>query len=219
MLKNGEKGAILQRNKETYAVAPHLPCGIVTPDVLRNLADVAEKYGCAAIKVTSAARIALVGLKEEDVDRVWADLGMSPGAAVGLCVRSIKACPGTTFCKRGQQDSLAVGMKLDGKFHGMELPGKLKMGVSGCPNQCAETGFKDVGLVGSRKGWKVQVGGCGGGKPRIADPLAEGLSEDDALALVDKVIDFIKSNAKPHERIGRLIDRLGLDALKSAVGA
>jgi NAD(P)H-nitrite reductase large subunit len=218
MLNDGEKGAILQRDKQTYAVAPHLPCGVISPGTLRKIADVAEKYGCAACKVTSAARIALVGLKEEDIDAVWADLGMDPGAAVGLCVRSIKACPGTTFCKRGQQDSLGIGMKLDETYHGMELPGKLKMGVSGCPNQCAETGIKDLGLLGTAKGWKVLVGGCGGGRPRVADQLTQGLSDDEALAMVGNVVEYFKANAKPKERMGRLIDRLGLDHIKQAVG-
>jgi NAD(P)H-nitrite reductase large subunit len=218
VLNDGEKGAILQRDGETYAVAPHLPCGVVTPEILRRIADVAEKYGCAACKVTSAARIALVGLKEEDIDAVWADLGMDAGAAVGLCVRSLKVCPGTTFCKRGRQDSLGLGMKLDAKYHGMELPGKLKMGVSGCANQCAETGFKDIGLVGMTKGWKVVVGGCGGARPRIADLLTEGLSDDEALDLVDRVVGYFRANAQPRERIGKMLDRVGLDALKEAVG-
>ena len=217
MIQDGDKGAILQRDKQTYAVAPHLACGVVTPAQLRTLADVAEKYGAAALKVTSAARIAIVGLKEADVDAVWQDLGMSPGAAVGLCVRSVKACPGTTFCKRGTQDSLGVGMQLDAKYHGMTLPGKLKIGVAGCMNQCAETCIKDVALVGKPKGWMVLVGGNGGARPRLADTLAENLATDDALALVDRVIAFYRGNAKPHERIGRMLDRVGLDALKAAV--
>jgi NAD(P)H-nitrite reductase large subunit len=217
MLKDGEKGAILQRDKKTYAVAPHLPCGVVTPDQLRNLADVAEKYGCAAIKVTSAERIALVGIKEEDIDALWADIGMPPGAAVGICVRSIKACPGTTFCKRGQQDSLGIGMKLDGKYHGMDLPGKLKIGVSGCANQCAETPVKDVGLIGKPKGWTLVVGGSAGTRPRLAETLTEELNDDEALGIIDKVITYFRENAKPEERIGRMIERIGLDTLRSAV--
>jgi NAD(P)H-nitrite reductase large subunit len=70
MLQDGEKGVIIQRDKQTYAVAPHIPCGVVTAQTLRKLADVAEKYNAAALKITSAARIAIVGLKEEDVDNV-----------------------------------------------------------------------------------------------------------------------------------------------------
>ena len=218
MLNDGEKGVVLQRDKETYAIAPHLPCGVVTPAILRTIADVAEKYNAAVLKVTSAARIAIVGLKEEDIDAVWADLGIAPGAAVGLCVRSVKACPGTAVCKRGQQDSLGIGMTLDGKYHGMELPGKLKMGVSGCPNQCAETGFKDIGLVGTARGWKLMVGGAGGARPRIADLATKDLSDEQAMDLVEKAVEYFKSNAKPHERMGRLIDRLGLEPFQTALG-
>ena len=217
MLKDGEKGAVLQRDKETFAIAPHVPCGVITKEQLRSIADVAEKYDVAAIKITSAARIALVGLKEEEVDAVWKDLGMSPGHAVGLCVRSVKVCPGTTFCRLAKQDSLAVGMKLDEIYHGMELPSKTKMAVSGCINQCAENCIKDISLVGKKNGWTLMVGGMGTGKPRLADVLAEDLGTEEALELVGRVTDYYKANAKKHERIGKMIDRTGLEALKTTV--
>ena len=217
MLQDGEKGVIIQRDKQTYAVAPHIPCGVVKPQTLRKLADVAEKYGAAALKITSAARIAIVGLKEEDVDNVWSDLGMKAGAAVGLCVRSVKACPGTTFCKRGIQDSLGLGLNLDEKYHGLQLPGKLKLGVSGCPNQCAETCIKDIGLVGMKNGWRVLVGGNGGAKPRLSRELVRDLSEEQALELIDKIIEYYKAGAKPRQRLGALIEKMGFEQFKSAV--
>ncbi|MBN1345561.1 MAG: NAD(P)/FAD-dependent oxidoreductase [Phycisphaerae bacterium] len=217
MLKDGEKGSISQRDKVTYAIAPHLPCGVVTPQTLRKLADVAEKYGCAAVKLTSAARFALVGLKEEDLDAAWQELGVPAGAAVGLCVRSVKACPGTTFCKLGQQDSLTLGMTLDEKYHGMELPSKFKIGVSGCMNQCAETCIKDLGLVGKKKGWTVLVGGSGGAKPHLAEELADELTTEQALDVIDKVIDFYRQNAPKRERLWKTIERVGLETLRQAV--
>ena len=217
MLQDGEKGAIIQRDKQTYAVAPHIPCGVVTPDTLRKIADVAEKYNAQALKITSATRIAIVGLKEEDIDNVWNDLGMSPGAAVGLCVRSIKVCPGTTFCKKGLQDSIGLGMKLDEKYHGMELPGKFKIGVSGCIIQCAETCIKDVGLVGSKNGWNVLVGGNGGVMPRLAKELAKNLPEEEALSLLEKIIEYYKANASKNQRLGSMIDSTGFDEFNSAV--
>ncbi len=219
MLKDGEKGAILQRDKQTYAVAPHMPCGVATPEILRKIADVGEKYGCAALKCTSAERIAIVGLKEEDVDKVWQELDMTPGSAVGLCIRSIKACPGTTFCKLGQQDSIGMGMKLDDKYHGLELPGKMKIGVSGCINQCAETCIKDIALVGKPKGWTLMVGGNGGARPRLAEKMVENLSDEEVMELIETILTYFKSNAKPHERLGRMIDRLGsLEAFKDEAG-
>jgi len=88
----------------------------------------------------------IVGLKEEDIDNAWKDLGMSPGAAIGLCVRSVKICPGTAFCKRAVSDSLSLGMALHEAYHGMSLPAKFKMGASGCPNCCAESWVKDIGF-------------------------------------------------------------------------
>lgn len=217
MLQDGEKGVILQRDKETYAVAPHVPCGVITPELLRKLADAAEKYNVAAVKITSAARIALVGIKEEDIDAVWQDLGMNPGHAVGLCVRSVKACPGSQFCRLAKQDSLSMGMKLDEIYHGHELPSKTKMGVSGCPNQCAETWIKDIGLVGKKNGWTLMAGGSAASKPRLAQVLAEDLNSEEALKTIEKIIDFYKENGKKLERIGKMIDRVGFETFQAAI--
>ncbi|MEL4306222.1 NAD(P)/FAD-dependent oxidoreductase [Methanococcoides sp. LMO-2] len=212
-----EKGAIIQRDKETYAIAPHIAGGITSPDLLRKIADVSEKYGAAAIKVTSSQRLAIVGLKEEDLDNVWEELGMKPAAAIGLCVRSVRICPGTTFCKRGQQDAVGLGLKLDEKYHGMELPSKLKMAVSGCMNSCAESAVRDIGIMGTPKGFTVMVGGSAGLRPRLADVIAEELDEEEVLDLVDKIITYYKTHTKKH-RLGRVIDEVGLDTFKAEVG-
>ncbi|MDD3470725.1 MAG: hypothetical protein PHE53_12220 [Thermoguttaceae bacterium] len=218
MLNDGEKGVVIQRDKQTYAVAPHLPCGVVTPDQLRTIAAVAEKYHAQALKITSAERIAIVGIQEQDIDAVWNDLGMSQAHMVGMCVRSVKVCPGTTFCKRAQQDSLAVGMLWDEKYHGLSTPGKLKFGVSGCPNQCAETCIKDIGLVGTAKGWRLYAGGCGGTMPRLAELVADGLSTEEAIAMADRVIEWYKSHVKAKERLSKVLGREGLDSLKQFLG-
>ncbi|HLD47699.1 MAG TPA: NAD(P)/FAD-dependent oxidoreductase [Desulfobaccales bacterium] len=213
------KGAIMQRDKETYAIAPHIPGGIITDfNLLRRLADVAEKYGVKAMKLTSAQRIALVGLKLEDLDPVWQELGMVPGAAIGLCVRSIKICPGTTFCRIGMQDAVGVGLQLDEKYHGMPLPFKFKIGVSGCPNNCSESCIKDLGLVGAAKGWRVLAGGFGSGlKPRLADLIATDLTDAEALALAERMLDWYKEKNQK-KRLGRIIDDIGLDTFKAELG-
>ena len=210
-----EKGAIVQRDGETFAIAPHIPGGIIQPDKLRRIADVAEKYG-SVLKITSAQRIAIVGIQEHNIDNVWDELDMKPGAAIGLCVRSIKICPGTTFCKRGQQDAMGIGLKLDEKDHGMELPFKLKMGVSGCMNSCAEPVIKDIGLMGTSKGFRLYAGGSSGVTPRLGDLIEEELSEAQALDLIDRIVDFYK-RINQKKRLGKIIDEIGLDAFKSEI--
>ncbi|MGD8369538.1 MAG: NAD(P)/FAD-dependent oxidoreductase [Desulfobacterales bacterium] len=217
MLRLGEKGAILQRDKETYAIAPHIPCGVVTPALLRRIADVAEKYGAKALKITGATRIAIVGLKEQDIDAVWEELALAPGAAVGLCVRSVRACPGTTYCKLGQQDAMGVGFKLDEVYHGMELPGKFKMAVSGCPLSCAESWVRDVGLIGRKDGWALTVGGNVGANPRIGQEIAGGLDDSGVIAAVGKVVQAYRDMAKKGERLGKTIERIGLEPFRDAV--
>lgn len=217
MLKLGEKGAIPQKDGETYGIAPHIPCGLLTPDLMRRLADVAEKYQVKAIKITGATRLALIGLKEADIDSVWEDLKLDQGAAVGLCIRSIRACPGNMYCKIGQQDALGVGLKLDAAYHGKALPGKFKMAVSGCPLSCAESWVRDIGLIGRKDGWALVIGGNVGANPRIAQELVAGLDEGAALAAVEKVIACYTREAQKGERLGKTIDRVGLDPFKSAL--
>lgn len=212
-----EKAAIVQRDGKTYAIAPHIPGGIVSPKTLRKIADVAEKYGASALKLTSAQRIAIVGLKEEDLDSVWTALSMKPGAAIGLCVRSVKLCPGTTFCKKGKQDAVGLGLKLDERYHGMELPSKFKMAVSGCPNSCSEPAIKDVGIMGTAKGYTLMVGGSAGPSPSLAKTLAKGLYEDEVLDLVEKIINFYKSYGKP-KRLGKVIEEIGFEKFKAEIG-
>lgn len=212
-----EKGAIIQRDKETYAIAPHIPGGITDAATLRKIAEVAERYGAKALKLTSAQRIAIVGLPGEKLDEIWSDLGEKAGAAIGLCVRSVKICPGTTYCKRGQQDSVEVGLKMDEKYHGMELPWKFKMGVSGCLNDCGEVCIKDIGLIGTPKGWNVMVGGNGGSQPRLGFKLLEHVpGDEEALALVEHIVEWFKARDR-RCRLGKFVEEMGAEAFREDV--
>lgn len=211
-----EKGAILQRDRETYAIAPHIAGGLTDTATLRKICDVADKHRLQ-LKLTSAQRIALFGVREEEVDAIWAELNEKPGAAIGLCVRSVKICPGTTYCKRGIQDSISLGLKLDALYHAMPLPNKLKMGVSGCMLSCAEVAVKDIGVMGTPKGWKILVGGNAGARPRLADTLVETAADEaEVLAVVDKIVAWYLNSGR-EVRIGRLVEELGIDAFRQEV--
>ncbi len=213
-----EKGAILQRDKKTFAIAPHIPGGIILDsNMLRKIADVADKYNAKALKVTSAQRIAIVGIEEEQIDAAWAELDMDKGSAIGLCVRSVKICPATHFCKRAQQDAVTLGLALDERYHGMALPSKFKIGVSGCMNSCSENAIKDLGLMGTPKGYSIFIGGNAGVKPRLADRLMDAVPQEEVIAIVDKVVAYYKENAKTNERMGMMIERIGFESVKAAI--
>ena len=212
------KGANLQKirdGKKTYAVTPHLPGGFVKPEVLRRYAEAAEQFG-GVLKLTSAQRIMITGLKAEDVEGVWELLGMQPAMGFANCVRSIKMCPGDTFCKRGKQDAIKLGMELDKRYHKKEMPSRIKIGVAGCPNSCAEVHVKDVGFIGTESGWDVYVGGCAGAQPRLADKLLGSLTLEEALRIAEVIVSFYKQNAEV-ERMGVFIDRIGFGSFQKEV--
>ncbi len=209
-----EKGAIVQRDRQTYALTPHTPAGLITAEQLRTIADVADQYQVKQIKLTSAQRVTLIGFAEEQIDSAWQDLGQQIGRATGLCVRSVKICPGTDFCKRGLQDSVKLGLVLDQQFHGRELPWKMKLGVSGCPNDCAETCVKDVGLIGTPRGWHVQLGGNGGSQPKLSKRLLEHVpDQEQALAAVERLLDWFAAQGRKC-RFGRLVDEVGMETMR-----
>lgn len=211
------KGAILQRDKQTYAIVPRVPCGLLTKEKLRNLATVVEKYDIPIVKLTSGHRIALVGMKAETINDIYADLGMDPGKATELCLHYVQACPGTEVCKFGIQDSLGFGIKLEGLLAGREMPAKLKVGVSGCPFSCAEGLVRDIGIMGKKKGWNVSFGGNSGQRARVGDILAEEISPEEVVTLINRCLDYYAEHGKKKERTARFIERVGIDTFKEAV--
>ncbi|HJV64329.1 MAG TPA: NAD(P)/FAD-dependent oxidoreductase [Geomonas sp.] len=211
-----EKGAILQRDRETYAIAPHIPGGFTDTATLRKICDVADKYKLD-LKLTSAQRIAMIGAKEEDLDAIWTELAQPLGAAIGLCVRSVRICPGTTYCKRGLQNSQSLGLKMDKLYHAMELPNKMKMAVSGCVLSCAESSVKDIGVVGTAKGWRILVGGNAGVRPRLGELLIDDVAtEEEVLEIVARVVEFYKNSPKK-ERLGRIVEEMGIEAFRAVI--
>jgi len=110
-----------------------------------------------------------------------------------------------------------MGLKLDEIYHGMELPGKFKMAVSGCHLSCSESWVRDIGLIGKKDGWALVIGGNVGANPRIAQECATGLDDDRALAAIDEVVGYYRENAKKGERLGKMIDRIGLEAFRQVV--
>jgi NAD(P)H-nitrite reductase large subunit len=189
------RGAILQRDKETYALVPRSPVGLVKPEELENIVNVVRKYDIPIIKITSGQRFALVGIKKKDVENIWKDLGMDVGKATELCLHYVQACPGTAVCKYGVQDSLGLGMEIEDFFAGMDLPAKVKIGVSGCPFCCAESFVRDIGVLGKKNGWTFIVGGSSARRPRIGDLIAEDLSKEEIIDLTKRTLVALTQNS------------------------
>jgi len=211
------EGAILQRDKKTFAIVPRTPVGMINADILETIAKVVRKYKIPIVKITSGQRLALIGLEREQVESAWQELGTGIGQATALCLHYVQACPGNSVCKFGVGDSLGMGTELDETLTGMGFPAKVKVGVSGCPMCCGESYLRDVGLFAKNKGWTLIVGGNAGGRPRIGDVVAEDLPREEATALVLKFLHYYQAEGHPRERTARFVQRLGIEAIKAAI--
>jgi nitrite reductase (NADH) large subunit len=125
------------------------------------------------VKVTGGQRIDLLGVKKEDLPAVWSDLGMPSGHAYAKALRTVKTCVGSEWCRFGTQDSTKMGQELERALWRMYAPHKVKLAVSGCPRNCAESGIKDVGVIGVDSGWEIYVAGNGGIKTEVAQFLCK----------------------------------------------
>jgi nitrite reductase (NADH) large subunit len=202
----------------TFSVIPQMPGGVTTPAELRRIADVAEKYRVPLVKLTGGQRIDLVGVKREDLPRVWQELGMPSGYAYAKRYRTCKSCIGTDFCRFGLGDSMGLAQRVEARFQGLEAPGKLKLATAGCPRNCSEAMVKDLGFVAVEGGkWEIYVGGAAGAHVRKGDLLCTVSSEDDALRIGGRFLQYYRENAKYLERTYGFVARVGIEAIRSAV--
>ncbi len=207
--------ASLQADGATYAIVTRTPAGLVTPDDLERLAAIARRYDIPTVKLTSGQRFILAGIHRDDLENVAADLGDLGKARDGPCVKYVQSCLGTGSCRYGVQDSIAVGRMIEERFASRSFPAKVKMGVSGCQRCCAESQVRDIGLVGTNRGWTVYFGGNSGRRPRIGTEITRDLSTADALDCVRRLLEYYAANAMPQERTARFLERIGIDRLRS----
>lgn len=198
----------------TYSVVPRMYGGVTNPADLRKIADVAEKYNVPLLKVTGGQRIDLLGVKKEDLPHVWEELGMPSGYAYGKTLRTVKTCVGENFCRFGTQDSMGLGITLEKKFERLNTPHKVKMAVSACPRNCAESGIKDVGIVGIEGAWEIYVGGNGGATLRKGDLFAKVNSTEEVIELTSAFLQYYRETARYLERTSHWVERVGLDKIK-----
>jgi len=199
----------------TYSVVPRMYGGVTNANDLRKIADVVDKYEIPLVKVTGGQRIDLLGVKKEDLPKVWEDLDMPSGFAYGKSLRTVKTCVGEQFCRFGTQDSLGLGIRLEKKFEGLQTPHKVKMAVSACPRSCAESGFKDIGFIGIDGGWEIYVGGNGGTHVRGGDLLYKVKTDEEAIEITGAYLQYYRETANYLERTSAWIERVGLEHVKS----
>jgi nitrite reductase (NADH) large subunit len=215
---NDRVHANIQRDG-TFSVVPRMRGGVTSPDELRRIADVADRYEVPLVKVTGGQRIDLLGVRKEQLPAIWEELGMPSGHAYAKAVRTVKTCVGTDFCRFGLGDAIGVGVEMERLMEGLYTPHKVKSAVAGCPRNCSEAYVKDIGLVAVDGGWEVYVGGAAGGTVRKGDLLVTVKGSDEAIRWALAFLQHYREHAEYLERTYGFLERVGIDAVREAVTA
>lgn len=216
---NERKHANIQKDG-TFSVVPRMWGGITNAAELRAIADAADKYKVPTVKVTGGQRIDLLGVKGEDLPAIWADLnkaGLVSGHAYSKGLRTVKTCVGTDHCRFGTQDSTGLGIKLEKALWGSWTPHKVKLGVSGCPRNCAEATCKDVGIICVDSGYQVGVAGAAGMDVKETERLCDVRTEQEAIDVTVAFVQLYRENAKYLDRPYKWVAKVGLDWVKARV--
>ncbi len=201
----------------SYSVIPRMWGGETTAAELRRIADVVDKYQIPTVKVTGGQRIDLLGVKKEDLQAVWNDIGMPCGHAYAKALRTVKTCVGSEWCRMGTQDSTQMGKDLERAMWRMYAPHKVKFAVSGCPRNCAESGIKDVGIIGVDSGWEMYVGGNGGIKTEVAHFFTKLKTAEEVMEYTGAFMQLYRLEGWYLERTVHYINRVGLDYVKRRI--
>lgn len=201
----------------TYSVIPRMFGGETTARDLRRIADVVDKYQIPTVKVTGGQRIDLLGVKKEDLPAVWKDLDMPCGHAYAKALRTVKTCVGSEWCRFGTQDSTLMGKQLEHALWKMYAPHKVKIAVSGCPRNCAESGIKDVGIIGVDSGWEIYVGGNGGIRTEVAHFFVKLKTHEEVMEHAGAFLQLYREEAWYLERTVHYLARVGLEHAKKKV--
>ena len=205
----------------TYSVIPRSPGGEITPQGLKVIGEIAERYQLYT-KITGSQRIGLFGAQKDDLPAIWSqliDAGFETGQAYAKALRMAKTCVGSAWCRYGVGDSLGFGVMLENRYKGIRTPHKMKFGVSGCTRECAEAQGKDVGIIATEKGWNLYVCGNGGMKPRHGDLLAADLDQQTLITYLDRFMMFYIRTADKLQRTSLWLESLegGIDYLRKVI--
>jgi NAD(P)H-nitrite reductase large subunit len=204
----------VERKDGTYALRLCLSQGEMTIGMVKRVMEAMDHFNLTTLRATTGQRMNLEGIPKDRLDEVVAALG----TAVEKCPPGVSVCPGGGICKYGVQETRELGRKLEAviKQNG-PYPFKIKSGVSGCRMGCGLSFVRDIGLVSRAKGWDLYFGGSAVGTPTPGVLLGSALSSEEVVNIVTRALAFYKENAHKRERIGKMVQRLGHEAVSAAL--
>lgn len=166
IIKTRAKGDFrLSKVRGECMISVRIPGGIMPAHLLSVAQEIAEKWGNGVIHLTTRQKLAMPGIKYQNIDEV--NKALAPFLqyiSIDLCDvdvddveagyqsiagRNIVACQGSRICQKANTDTTAFAQGVEKLIYGQ--PYHLKIVVAGCPNDCAKAHMTDVGVIGIAK--------------------------------------------------------------------
>lgn len=142
---------------------------------------------------------------------------MRSASAYAKKTRSVKSCVGKEFCRFGTQYTTQLGIRLEKTFEYIDTPHKFKMGISGCPRSCVESGVKDFGVISVENGFQIYIGGNGGTDVTEGMHLTTVETEDEVIKLCGAMMQYYRETGIYAERTAPWIKRLGFENVQAVL--
>lgn len=146
-------GVITERDSDYCTVRLRAPAGAFSVDKLRGIATLAKRYGNGTVHSTTRQTLEIPHVRGDSLKKIAKALEKN-GTPIGSEkdeIVNIIACPGISRCKYGNIDTISLAKKIDLKLFGKEMPVKVRIALSGCPNACTSPMLNEIGVIGRIK--------------------------------------------------------------------
>lgn len=143
-------GVITERDPQFCTIRTRIPAGMVNSQMLRGLADIAEKFSAPGLHLTTRQTIEIPGIDSRNLQEIAAELDRN-GTPIGSErdeVVNVTACPGLPRCVFANIDSINLAKAIDNRLFGREMPVKIRISISACPNACTSPMLNEIGIIG-----------------------------------------------------------------------
>jgi dissimilatory sulfite reductase (desulfoviridin) alpha/beta subunit len=146
-------GIITERDPDFCIVRLRMPAGMITPDQMKEAGEIAKRYGIENIHLTTRQTMEFPHVDPTKLEGLLDELEANgtPLGAEREEVVNVTACLGTRHCKFGNIDSVGLAQEIDRRFFGKELPVKVRIAISACPNGCESERLNEIGITGIRR--------------------------------------------------------------------
>jgi sulfite reductase (NADPH) hemoprotein beta-component len=198
--------------------------GDATSGQMRLVADLAEQYSQAEIRVTHAQNLVLPYVRQRDLFAIWQRLGEAglASANIGL-ITDIISCPGLDYCALATARSIPIAQAIQHRFaddNRQKAIGELNIKISGCINACGHHHVGHIGILGLEKrgieSYQITLGGDATENAAIGEILGPGLAAEDVPDAIERIVNVYLSERAEGESFIENVRRIGLAPFKAA---